>query len=541
MRSGPPAVEQPGFRQEERPSADAGDPAGMRRVRLRGLDDRRQKHRLDLATHEDDRIGVEIVEGHGGQRKPAATEHRPAAGRGLSSFHAMRRFAHAPDALRRVTRHPDKGPAHTLRVDEAHAGRDALDRLVPRLDPRRGGLHTQALDRLGRCASGLGEKRPRELPRTQSRQLGETLRRQFGRRCELGLTTRPAMPEHQLPRRLPGGTRAQVFTDQRKRQVHARRDAGGSPDTTVMDIHLVAVHTKRGKAPLEQSRVTPVRRRAATVEQAGLREDERARAYTGDTRSAHGAKTRQMSGQHGMPLRFVRHVAAGDDHGIEMRAIERLSHHHEPGAARDRTTRLRHHMASVGLFVRQVARAFEHRERAAQILDLKAREHDESDLVHGSPSLPRVVGKARGAPCPAKRHHRGEREQGKHAGVERFPTEAFEHGTRGKRRHRGRRITQQFRRPLHLAALRRLIGRRKQRGPAHEHEIPTDAQAQQGRVISDERAGTQGDQGTKRAKADTREQHHRQAQTIDQAPREQRRRIHAYQVPLDDGGPVVHG
>ena len=124
---------------------------------------------------------------------------------------------------------------------------------------------------------------------------------------------------------------AAVPADDVQAEVEAGGQPGGREDVAVVDVEDVGVDLDRRELPRELVGEGPVRRRAPAVEQAGVGEDERARADRHHAR-APGVGGGERVERGALPGDTVRRASAGDDEvGVLERLEARRDVHRHPG------------------------------------------------------------------------------------------------------------------------------------------------------------------------------------------------------------------
>lgn len=295
----------------------------------------------------------------------------------------------------------DKSPSHSFRIGEPHSQGNLFDRFATVLQAQSRRFDSQALDCLGRRFTSLAAKRASELPRTQSRNLCESLDRKrlrqmfpgkiqgdadairlrfhLGHGGELGLASWSAIRHNQKPGDGARDFRTHVFFYHRQRQVYSRSDARRGPDSTVRDIDAVSLDSDARKARLQLSDIPPVGCRSPIVQQGRFRKQECTRAY-----ACHPlGPVAQFPGSGHVFRRLHRtDITAHENDGVEGAPPERLCLDRKPGIAENQPARLRDYLQVVKGTASGCGRLVESRKRPGKIKSVVSMANEESDSMH---------------------------------------------------------------------------------------------------------------------------------------------------------------
>jgi hypothetical protein len=200
-------------------------------------------------------------------------------------------------------------------------------------------VEARALDELRRGEARFGHEVTREAALAHMGAGGERRHREIGARVfhdesadagkalvldalggelrgELGLTAGAHQIHDVMAGKRERHLAAEVFLDQRKREVHARGDAGRRPDVAVADIDRVVLDGNLREALSHRGRIGPVGRRTAAIEHTRGGEDDRAGADGDGAGGARGCLAHE--GEEALILhRRPRPLAARNHEGVE--------------------------------------------------------------------------------------------------------------------------------------------------------------------------------------------------------------------------------
>ena len=144
--------------------------------------------------------------------------------------------------------------------------------------------------------------------------------------------------------------------------------------------------------------------------------------------------------------------------------------------------------------------------------------------------------RARRPPAPREPDHRrrNRRQHGQHGAIHRLPPRGGDHRARGERRDAHRREYDEVVGALHARLLGWSVGLGQQRRAARVHEVPPDAEHDEGHDEVRDGEAVERDHRAQRDEHHSRQDDVDDPEAADQRASEESRRVHADHMPLDD-------